>query len=203
MRSFPILAAVLLLSGAAATTSAGDFRLAPFVTYSTGLSLENLDTGFTSTLDPGSGYGLAAGFNIGPERWIEVLWSHQDLETCAECLPYGAEAFDLKIDSLHLGGMWQPGTKRVRPYAAASAGVTLYNPSTSGQSTTAGFSFALGGGADFMLSDRVSLRLDGRGLMTFGAGTIYGACGGGCTIGFSVDGNIQFQAFAALVVWFP
>jgi hypothetical protein len=137
------------------------------------------------------------------KRWIEVLWSHQDVEICEGCLPDEPGQLDLSIDSFHLGGVYQPGTKSVRPFAVASAGVTLYSPGSSGTGTTVGFSFAIGGGADILLADWLSLRLDGRGWFTFASGTLYGGCNGGCSIGFSGDGSFQIQLLAALVVRIP
>ena len=200
MNRSPTLVITLLLLAAAPSASAGEITLAPFVGFSTGLTLEDLEIGTTSNLDPKSEYGLIAGFSLGPERWIEVLWIHQENGSCAGCLPEGTGPLDLTIDSLHLGGVYKPGTKKIRPYAAASAGLTLYNPGTAGQGTTAGFSFALGGGADFILDDWISFRLDGRGWLTFASGALYGGCNGGCSIGFSGNGTFQIQVIAAFVI---
>jgi hypothetical protein len=193
---------VTLLAGATIAL-AGEVTIAPLVGFSTGLIVEDLQTAATNSLEPGPVYGLIAGFSLGPERWIEVLWLHQDMEFCDGCIPEEPDSFGLDIDSLHLGGVYRPGTKDIRPYAAASAGLTLYRAEAAGQGTTAGFSFALGGGIDFLLNDWMSVRLDGRGWLTFASGTLYGGCSGGCSIGFSGAGNFQIQLFAALVIRIP
>lgn len=200
MHRSPNLAVVLLLLAAASSASAREITLAPFVGFSTGLTVEDLQIGVTNNLDPAPEFGLIAGFNLGPERWIEVLWIHQELGSCADCLPEGTGPLDLSIDSLHLGGVYIPGTKDVRPYLAASAGLTLYNPGAAGQGITAGFSFALGGGVDFALDDWISVRLDGRGWLTFASGALYAGCNGGCSIGFSGNGTFQLQVIASLVM---
>lgn len=203
VRRCPILIIVLTLLIRATFSSAGEISIAPFVGYFTGLTVENFQTTDTSSLDPAPGYGLIVGYSLGPERWIEVLWIHQDMELCDGCLPEDPGSLGLNIDSFQLGGVYRPGTKKVRPYAAASAGFTLYRSATTGQGTSAGFSFALGGGVEIFLDDWISLRLDGRGQMTFASGTLYVGCDGGCSIGFSGSGTFQIQALAALVFRFP
>ena len=201
-RSQTIMLIVVLLAGTPFAT-AGEITIAPLVGFSTGLTVQSLENTWKTTLEPAPEYGLIGGYSIGPQRWIEVLWIHQDMKFCDDCLPDNETSLGLNLDSIHLGGVYRPGTKKVRPYATASAGVTIYNSEASGQDTIAGFSFALGGGIDILLSDRLSLRLDGRGWLNFASGTLYGGCGGGCAIGFSGTGYFQIQGFAALVIRFP
>jgi hypothetical protein len=203
MRHSPIPALIVLLLAAATSVSAGDFRLAPFAGFAAGGAIEDFDTGTNS--DPSSGlvYGLNIDFNLGTERWIQILWNRQDLEFCSDFIPGETGPIAVNIDHLHLGGMYQPGVKKTRPFAVASAGLTVLSPSDSSQDTTIGFSFSLGGGADFQVGQRISLRLEGRGWFTFVDGTIYGACDGGCAIGFSGGGTFQIQGTAALVFSFP
>ena len=203
MRHSPTPAIVVLLLAATAFASAGDFRIAPFAGLVAGGGVEYLETGVSSNLGSAPVFGLIVDFGLGPERWIEVLWSHQEAEFSSDLIPGESGPIGVNIDHLHLGGMYQPGTNKTRPFAVASAGLTLVNPAESGQDATVGFSFALGGGADFVLSQRISLRLEGRGWFTFAGGTFYGACGGGCSIGFSGGGTFQIQGIAALVVNFP
>lgn len=203
MRRLPIVVTAALLLVGAGSLAAGEVALAPFVGYSTGPSVGETLTGSFEDQLSGPGYGLIAGFNIGPERWIELMWSHRDVEFCEGCLPEKPGSLDLKIDSIHLAGVYMPGTTSIRPFAVASAGVTLYNPGSGGAGTSAGFSFALGGGVDIFLDDWISLRLDGRGWLAFASGTLYGGCNGGCSIGFSSDGSFELQAFAALVFRIP
>lgn len=204
-RRFPTLVIIALLLTPASIAAAGEFTLAPFVGFSIGGTVENLQTGATSDLLSGPGFGLIVGYSLGlgPERWIEVLWNHQEVDFCEGCLPGDPNSFSLAVDTFHLGGVYRPGTKNIRPYLTASAGLTVYNLGTADQSTSAGFSFALGGGAEFFLNDSISVRLDGRGLLTFASGTLYVGCSGGCAIGFSGSGNLQLQAFAALVFRIP
>jgi hypothetical protein len=203
VRTSPVPAIVLLILASAFSASAGEIRIAPFAGFVAGGTVEDYDTGTSG--DPSSGlvYGLNVDVNLGPERWIQVLWNHQELDFSSDFIPGEAGPIAVNIDHFHVGGMYQPGVKKTRPFAVASAGLTVLSPGDSSQDTTIGFSFTLGGGADFQLGRRTSLRLEGRGWFTFADGAIYGACAGGCSIGFSGGGTFQIQGLAALVFRFP
>lgn len=183
---------------------AGDWELAPFAGFVTGGSVDNLTTGASSDFDSGLAYGLLADFRLGEESWLEVIWSRQKTEACTACLWDRQEPFEVGIDYLHVGGMYQPARDKVRPFVLASLGFTRYSPATSGFKNQIFFSGAVGGGAKFFFGQRIGLRLDARLWGTFGSGSFGGYCGeGGCAIGFSGGGILQLEAIAALVIAFP
>jgi hypothetical protein len=204
MRYNRVFATVLSLLAAVTWAVAGEVKLAPFVGFATGGGVENLRTGAGSDFESGAAYGLMADFSLGPETWLEVVWSHQSTEFCLGCISEEPGSMGMEIDHFHVGGAYQPGTKTTRPYVAATGGLTVYDPGAAGVGSEVGLSLAVGGGADFLFSDRIGLRLDGRGWLTFASGKFYGTCGAGaCSIGFSGGGDFQFQAIAALVIRFP
>jgi hypothetical protein len=195
---------LLLIAVGPVPAVAGDWEIAPFVGFVTGGSVDNLTTGASSGFDSGASLGLMADFRLGEESWLEIIWSRQKTEACTECLWDRQEPFEVDIDYLHVGGMYQPAREKVRPFVLASVGFTRFAPSPGGFKNQIFLSGAVGGGAKFFFGPRIGLRLDARLWGTFGSGSFGGFCGeGGCAIGFSEGGTLQFQGVAALVVAFP
>ena len=61
----------------------------------------------------------------------------------------------------------------------------------------------VGGGAKFVLSPRIGLRLEGRGYLTFTNMTLSGICGGvGCSVSFSGGGILQFEMLSGVTFSF-
>lgn len=127
---------------------------------------DTFDLGFE--LDDSESYGFILGFNVSRRWQIELLYSTQETTLFDRFLPRGEQAlFDLDADYLHAGFAYQFATSgRVRPFVAASAGMTRLLPEDPFFDDDEQFSFSIGGGVKLMLADHVGLRFEGRGFWT-------------------------------------
>jgi hypothetical protein len=148
------------------------------------------------TIDPSVSYGLTLDVPLAPEKWIAVMWSHQRSEFDSGGLLGSDSSFELDIDYLHAGGVYRPGpNKKAQGFVMVGAGLTWIRPQPSGFGDEFGLSGVLGGGAKFVISPRIGLRLEGRGYLTFTEMKVSGTCGGfGCSVRFSGGGILQFDA---------
>ncbi len=127
---------------------------------------DTFDLGFE--LDDSESYGFVLGFNLSRHWQFELLYSTQETTLFDRFLPRGDQAlFDLDADYLHAGFAYQFATSgRVRPFVAASAGITRLLPDDPFFDDDEQFSFGVGGGVKVMLADHVGLRFEGRGFWT-------------------------------------
>ncbi len=109
---------------------------------------------------------------------LEVEWTHQGSKVLegerpivnpdegAENLPsttaVGAELFDLGVDHINGGILYGGGDPTFSGYAAAGAGVSLFNPDLPNASSLTKFSFSLGAGFKTFFRDRLGFRFDAR-----------------------------------------
>jgi len=156
----------------------------------------------TVALSPGVLAGLSIGWRVRPDGLIEVGWSRQDLD--AELAGDGAPAeFGVTMDSLEVGGLWEPRPGPRRPFLAMSLGATRLAGPGQGFSEAWYPSGSLAGGMRFDLGQHAILRLEARAtgiLLSNGGSLACGVSGGGAcalSLGGSLLGAIEARAGVA------
>ena len=141
-------------------------------------------------------FGLSAGWRVRPDGIVELAWSRQSSEATGD-LALGPARFDVVIDTVEFGGLWESRPGKLRPFLGLSVGGTrLAGPD---QDLGEGwyFSGAIGGGVRYFLSEHALLRAEGRatGVLIADGGSL--ACAfptGACRVG--VNGSL-LGAFSA------
>lgn len=140
--------------------------------------------------------GVTLGWRVRPDGILEIAWSRQESEASGD-LTSGPERFDVTIDTVEIGGLWETRPGVLRPFLGLALGGTrLAGPD---QDFGDGWylSGAISGGVRYFLGEHALLRLEGRaaGILLSDGGAL--ACSfppGGCSLG--VTGSL-LGAFAA------
>jgi len=158
------------------------------------------------TLDLAAGllYGLAVGWRVRPDGIVELAWSRQESAASGD-LASGPDRFDVTIDTVELGGLWETRPGPLRPFLGLALGGTrLAGPE---QDFAEGwyFSGAIAGGVRSFFGEHALLRLEGRGtgvLLSDGGALACSFPPGGCSLG--VTGSLlgAFSARLALAARF-
>lgn len=193
---FLLVLAGLLVAGVAL---AADIEVTPFVGYQLGGGFETIEGDLD--LDPGADFGLAISLRTRHDGLVELWYSRQDTTLGLDGALDSSDLFDLSVEYLHFGGLWEIRTDRTRPILGLSLGATRLSPSASGVDDELAFSAGISGGVKHFLSDRVAIRLEGRGLLSFfqSEGVIF--CGfppGQCGISVSGSNFLQIDLLAGL-----
>jgi opacity protein-like surface antigen len=179
-------------------------EVTPFAGLRFGGAFEDTNTGTEISLNDSGSYGLVLDVDIAPDQQIEIYLSRQSTTLSANGTFTGNPLFDLTVEYYHFGGLYLIDVQndRVRPFVSGGLGLTRMNPQGDGLSTETRFSLSIGGGVKFFLTDRVGLRLDGRGIFTAldSSGAMF--CSGGCAISVQSSGFIQGELGAGLVLRF-
>jgi hypothetical protein len=177
---------------------AANNEIGVLVGFRLGGDVNSVTTSDKLSIEENATFGLIYSRVLSPATEFEFTWSRQPTEIRA---PDGV--FGLDIDYIHAGATYHPGTKKVRPYVAASAGLTRLVPDSAGLSSETHLSLAVGGGTKVWLNDRVGFRFDGRLYFTLATGSASLFCGGGgCSFSFSGGGLFQTELNAGVVVAF-
>jgi len=198
--------AVLLAAVALAPASArAEWELAPFAGVRGGGQVEIDGASGEDPLDVSAAYGLAAGWRLDREGWVDVLWSHQGTEFDADDDLGIGGSFGIAIDHLHAGASYRPaGGGRAAPFVSATVGLTAVRPDASGFDDDVSLSLGIHGGGDFALSARTAIRLAARGWLIFDEAVLAGTCGGaGCEVRIAAGGGFQLEGVVGLVIRFP
>ena len=158
----------------------------------------------TIDLDAGPLYGLAAGWRVKPDGLVEIAWTRHEAEASGD-LVSGPVGYDVVVDTLEFGGLWETRPGKMRPFLGLSLGGTRL--ASDGEDFADGWnaSGSISGGVRYLLGERALLRLEAR------ASGIYFADGGalGCTFpagvcGVNASGSIlgAFSARVALAARF-
>jgi len=180
------------------TTVAGNNEIGALIGFRLGGDVDSSTTTERLSFEENTAFGLIYTRVLSPTTDFEFTWSRQPTEIRAP-----AGDFGLDIDYIHAGATYHPGQNKVRPYVAASAGLTRMVPDAAGFSSETHLSLAVGGGTKVWLNDRVGLRFDGRLYFTFATGSASLFCGGsGCSFSFSGGGLFQAELNAGVVFAF-
>lgn len=157
-------------------------------------------------IDPGASFGLIVSFRTRRDGLVELLYSRQETTLDAEGV-FGESGplFDLNVETLHFGGLWEIRQDRTRPFLGLSLGGTRLDPQLPGVDDEWAFSAGISGGGKFFFSERAGLRLEGRGLLHLfdSSGAIF--CGfppGQCGLEVAGDSFLQIEVAAGLTVVF-
>ncbi|MEM6796070.1 MAG: outer membrane beta-barrel protein [Acidobacteriota bacterium] len=158
---------ICTLPGSAAA-EATDWEITPTLAYrADGETTGDFSNIFTNyDIDESESYGLTVERRLTDNLRLELLWNTQSSELRERRSGILMEpeffVFDLDIDYYHVGLMhqWDPGN--IKPFLVGSVGVTRFAPDSSEFESASRFSASVGGGAKFMFSRNVGLRLEGR-----------------------------------------
>lgn len=193
---------VALVCACAAAPAAGrEHEFTVFGGLHLGGEFDDAATGGTRSADEGLSAGLVLGFPLGNGRTFEVVWSHQWVTVPASYA--GEEALDLGLDTVGIGGTYEWGSSRTRPFVSGLVGLTLLTPGVAGYDAEVLFSASLGGGVKIPISKRAAFRLEGRGVAMIATGGAAGVCGpNGCALRFAGAGLGQIELTAGLAFAF-
>jgi len=184
-----------------------DFEITPYGAYRFGGEFDQLDSDVSIDLDDSSSYGIIFNARHSPITQWEILYARQETSADTTGLGLSEPRLDLNIEYLHAGGTYLWDGDHVRPYLAATVGVTRVEVSNDGFDDDSFFSFALGLGLQLRPTERLGLRLEAR---TFGTlldqdtdiFCMTGPNNNVCAV--RIDGTVlwQLETFAGLVFRF-
>jgi opacity protein-like surface antigen len=178
MKTMWMLLCVCFAAGSSSLVRAVDFKrfeLQPFggFTASGSIPLVSDDDVHRGSIHVDSSFNYGANFaiNLNSLDAVEAHWQRQSTEgrLPAEFIsPVSSgspPSFNLKIDQIHCNFLhhYQVADPRAMPYVMAGLGATTYSVSRNAVSDSrAYFSFALGGGIKYLLTNHLGLRGEAR-----------------------------------------
>ncbi|HEY6000821.1 MAG TPA: hypothetical protein VI078_16160 [bacterium] len=173
-----------LLAGPAAAATGR--QVTPWAGYVSGGSLLERATGDVLRIGSAAGFGVVLDLPAWTGASYEVVYGFQKTELSGDDASGRNLRRGLDIHYVHVGGLTEFGEGTVRPFLVGGLGLTALVPD--GRGSSSNFSLSLGGGVKVPLSDRVELRLEGRGYLTFiadsgGIFCVSSGASGGCTAG--------------------
>ena len=182
---------------------AAEVEVTPFVGYQFGGGFSTRDGDLT--IDPNANLGLVISLRTRHDGLVEFLYSRQATTLEADGIFESGDLFDLNVEYLHFGGLWEIKTERTRPILGLTVGATRLSPGISGIDDALAFSAGISGGVKHFFTDRLALRLEGRGLLSFfgSSGAIF--CGyppGQCGLSVSGSNFLQIDVLAGLTFTF-
>ena len=202
-----LLAAVFLgppAASAAGTFPYGSFEVAPFIGYQLGGNFSDLDTGEHYSLNAHSVFALALDAPADHSSQYELFYSRQPTVLKG----YGLAPLNVVVEYLHIGGTIPlDDTTRARPYLAGGLGVSRFSPDNSDGREDTVFSMSLALGLRAPITRHLSVRLEGRGLLSFmdSSTAVFchsGQAGAVCHLTAQASGQLQFAALAGLAYIF-
>ena len=208
MLKFTCLAIALLWSATAmAREESFNFEVTPYGAYRFGGNFAETDGDGSINVDDNRSFGIILNARHSPITQWEILYSRQETSTDTSGPGPGDTSLDLSIEYLHAGGTYLWDGDHVRPYLAATLGVTRMEVSNDGFDSDSFFSFALGLGWQLRPTERLGMRLEARGFGTLLNSDTDLFCRTGPDINICavrVDGTVlwQLETFAGLVFRF-
>jgi opacity protein-like surface antigen len=156
------------------------------------------------TLNQSEAYGLIFSFDDKGKNKYEIYYSHQSTEldsitTDVALIQNTDTTIPITIDYLHFGGTVPVSDdKNLQTFVSGGLGLTYLSPDFPDTQSDLRASFSIGFGLKWPVTDKVSLRLETRGLATLFNSNSAVFCNGGCRL--QVNGGLLFQAevFAGL-----
>ena len=174
LRAASFAAALALSLGSSA--GAGEFELGAVGGVQQTGSLSSREG--TIDLDAGPLYGLVASWRVRSDGLVEIAWTRQESEASGD-LATGPVGFDVVVDTVEFGGLWETRPGAMRPFLGLSLGGTRF--AADGEDFVDGWnaSGAIAGGVRWFFGEHTVLRLEAR------ATGIYFADGGALGCRFS------------------
>lgn len=155
------------------------------------------------TLESSEIYGLILSWPYERGKNFEVYYSHQSTNlnsiTVSAPAPNNSVDIPLTVDYLHFGGTAPISDEdKLKTFVSGGLGFTYMSPDYTGAQSDLRASLSIGVGLKWPMTERISLRLETRGLATLYNNNSAIFCNGGCAI--SVSGNmfLQGEVFAGL-----
>jgi opacity protein-like surface antigen len=179
-----------------------NWEITPFVSYRGGGNFDlKGSTASDVDLDDHGSFGIAVNLFPGQDKTesYELYYSRQETNV-AKSSPLAP--FDLNVEYLHIGGTLNLNDEApVRPYISGGLGLTRFSPQTGNGGDDSRFSLSLGAGLKLPISERFSVRLEGRGFLTLvNSDSAFlcasGSQGGVCAIRVKGESFIQYELLA-------
>jgi len=184
-----------------------NFELTPYGAYRFGGEFQESDSDLSIDVDSNSSFGVIFNARHSPITQWEILYARQETSADTTGLDSLDSSLDLGIEYLHAGGTYLWDGDAVRPFLAATLGVTRVEVDNPGFDDDSFFSFALGLGLQVRPTDRLGIRLEARGFGTLLDSDTDIFCQTGpdnniCAV--RIDGTVlwQLETFAGLVFRF-
>ncbi len=164
------LLSLTAIAGAAQAQDAGDrFEMTPFIAYRMGGDFDYFDEAADKdrsvNLDDDMSWGIDLGLVRDFNSMYELLYSNQKTQLDSKDPELGS--IDLTTQYVHIGGtVFYPGENWFVPFLSGTLGATFFEPSGPYDSETK-FSFSLGTGLRFPITDAFAATLGLRGYLTF------------------------------------
>ena len=194
----PRFVLLLLAAGAA---FAQRFEVNPFAGYGTNGKIPADSSAFRQIeATEGMSWGLRAGAHIDEEGSIEFAWQRQNMELRG--VPQSGSGghvalFGARTDHLQLNFMYHfvEQDRKVRPFAYAGFGATIYSARNARYDNEVRPSFALGAGFKYFFSRYAGIRVQARWAPTWLTGQGGGIfCRSGAACVATIQGRFQTQA---------
>lgn len=205
MRASILFAAALSALPAAALADGGALTL--YGGYRGGGSFTDSTTGQSIDVANSGSISASVDLPIDGNRQFQLFVGHQASNFAVRTLPAApASTLDgraVAVTYLHLGGTnFFDGPIGRGPYVVGGVGATLFSPGVSGYSSEWRPSLSVGVGYQWMLGERVALRVEARGYVTLvdSQGSLF--CSGGCVVSIRGDTFTQGEALMGLSVGF-
>jgi hypothetical protein len=195
-----VLAPAAAARDEAAASSPRELYITPFFGYQWGggLGVE----GGQLDIPSGPSYGAIVSLRVRADAKAELLYSREDtsVEYTPDSTARATDLGDLAIQYFQIGGLLELEHGRARPFVSGLLGLTWFDPSGDLDETTK-FSGGLGIGVQAAVSDRVGLRVEGKGWINFfdASGSLF--CGSnGCLVQGSASTMTQGEVLGGLSV---
>lgn len=171
LRLSPALALLLWMSPSISLAGeAYRAEVTPFVAYRFSGDFETKsgdpDQPFENDVDDGSGWGIDLGYYRDDTSYYQLLYSRRNggLDSTNEAL----QGADVTIEYFHIGGtLLLPQPRGQVGFISMTVGATRFDTDARGYSSDSKFSFSLGGGVRFPITEAVWATLGIRGYGTF------------------------------------
>jgi len=189
-------------AGAAPRAKGPRWEIVPTVGVAAGGDVRAVPVAGGERLDAGFVWGLAVARALRRDTAVEAFFLHHETGFDSTGAAPGGGTFGLSADSVQVGGVYRPATKRrARPFVSASLGVTRYEAEPGGFDSADRIAMALGGGWTVPVSGRTGLRFTLRGWLAFEDVALAGTCGAGdCSVVLASDGALRLEATLGLVL---
>jgi opacity protein-like surface antigen len=186
------------------STNIYSVEIIPILGYRGGGEFIDNATNQKHTLESSEVYGLILSWPYERGKNIEVYYSHQATQLNSISInppsPSGSSVnIPLSIDYLHVGGTAPiSDEEKLKTFVTGGLGFTYSSPDYTGAQSDLRASFSIGIGLKYPMTERISLRLETRGLATLYDNNSAIFCSGGCSL--SVNGNLflQGEVFAGI-----
>ncbi len=155
-------------------------------------------------IDDVPNYGLGVDITMRRGIQLELLWISEQTHVRLKNYPSGftEDLFDMNVHYFQIGGVWEMGRGKARPFGAFTVGATLFDAKDATRSDEWLASITFGGGGKFDLSKSIGIRLQARILVPLifsGGGLWVGTGGVGVGVG-SYTPFVQFDLTAGVYI---